>query len=261
MYKTRFFFPFSTFIFFSCFNTSEENKKINYSNADYNLSAPASTYYLPSELNEVSGIHYLNEAQISCIQDEEGKIFIYNINTKKIDHEIPFGRKGDYEDITKMEESYFILRNDGTLFKNTSGQTVKYDTHLSKENNTESLCYDKDKQRLLIGCKDGKKEVYYFDLITSSVSSTPLFTIDIDNFLPTAIGIHPVSKKLYVLSKSKLAILNTDGKLIEILDLKKSLFSQPEGISFRENGDLFISNEGRGMKANILEFKYEPNEK
>jgi uncharacterized protein YjiK len=36
--------------------------------------------------------------------------------------------------------------------------------------------------------------------------------------------------------------------------LKRSIFPQPEGITFSPNGDLFIANEGDGDGGTILRF-------
>ena len=46
---------------------------------------------------------------------------------------------------------------------------------------------------------------------------------------------------------------NSEIKHIELL--KEKTFTQPEGITFNENGDLFISSEGRGGKAVIVTFR------
>ena len=46
------------------------------------------------------------------------------------------------------------------------------------------------------------------------------------------------------------------GKLQKVYSLNYSHFQQPEGISFDINGDLYISNEAKGGKANILNFNY-----
>ena len=49
--------------------------------------------------------------------------------------------------------------------------------------------------------------------------------------------------------------MNLKGVIINIVELDKRIFNQPEGICFSENGDMFISNEGKNGKANILRFK------
>jgi hypothetical protein len=50
-------------------------------------------------------------------------------------------------------------------------------------------------------------------------------------------------------------ILDRNGELIRLYSLKPKLFTQPEGIAFEPDGDLLISNEGKGGKAEILKFK------
>ena len=57
-----------------------------------------------------------------------------------------------------------------------------------------------------------------------------------------------------------LMVLDRNGKVLDLQDLDNKLFLQPEGICFSPQGDLFISNEGRGGKGYILKFKYLKNE-
>ena len=52
-----------------------------------------------------------------------------------------------------------------------------------------------------------------------------------------------------------LVILNPEGNVLAMIDLDDKLFRQPEGISFDENGMMYISNEGKETRATILAFK------
>ncbi|HPR31840.1 MAG TPA: hypothetical protein PLK12_07085 [Prolixibacteraceae bacterium] len=62
----------------------------------------------------------------------------------------------------------------------------------------------------------------------------------------SGIAIHPVSGDLYILSASEhlLYVFHPDGKIANILQLDEILYPKAEGITFTENGDMFISNEG-----------------
>jgi len=82
---------------------------------------------------------------------------------------------------------------------------------------------------------------------------------DID-FEPSGISIHPLTKQIYLISSTSrlLLILDRNGKIIDFNDLGKTLFEQPEGICFSPTGTLFISNEGKEGKGNILRFKLLP---
>lgn len=77
-------------------------------------------------------------------------------------------------------------------------------------------------------------------------------------FYPSAIAIHPFYDQIYILSsKGKiLVILDRKGNVLHIEDLDAKTFRQPEGICFSPEGDMFISNEGKGGKGTILKFGY-----
>ncbi|MBN2420623.1 MAG: hypothetical protein JXL81_14635 [Deltaproteobacteria bacterium] len=75
---------------------------------------------------------------------------------------------------------------------------------------------------------------------------------------PSAICIHPVTDKLFVVSaiENKLFIFNRNGTIENIEKLDKDIFNMPEGITFFQNGDMLISNEGQNKRATILKFNY-----
>ena len=75
-------------------------------------------------------------------------------------------------------------------------------------------------------------------------------------FRPSAIGIHPLTNKLFLLSgmEKLLFVFNMNGETEYIEKLDPELFPQPEGITFLKNGDMLISNENN--KPTILKFNY-----
>lgn len=134
----------------------------------------------------------------------------------------------------------------------------------------------------------GKKAVYRFDLLTKKISKEPFCIIDIDNlkdfskhsslkksfignfdtfnpgkgdfnFRPSGIAIHPKTNDIYIISSADrmLIVMDRNGEIITVKSLNKKIFKQPEGICFTPEGDLFISNEKNGSRANILMFNYE----
>lgn len=52
---------------------------------------------MPVELEEISGINYIHSEKMACVQDEEGSIFIFDLNNNLVDKKINFGKTGDYE--------------------------------------------------------------------------------------------------------------------------------------------------------------------
>ena len=244
----------------------------------YNLSQPNAIWKMPKKLNEISGIEIYNQ-KIICNNDEDGDLFIFNLIHKKIERTIHFAKKGDFEDIAIKESDAFVLRSDGAIFevKNymKNPQSIKYKTFLTKIDDTEGLFFDALKNRLLIACKGnseknskGSRFIYEFLLEDKQLNPNPVLSLsqkkirskyNIKNhFAPSGIAIHPITKNFYVLSSvgKMLAEYTPNGKLQKVYNLNYLYFQQPEGISFDINGDLYISNEAKGGKANILKFNY-----
>ena len=75
---------------------------------------------------------------------------------------------------------------------------------------------------------------------------------------PSGIAIHPISGKTYLLAHvgKALIVFDENGEIEEYMPLNPSLFPQPEGICFNQQGDLFISNEASFSRPSILKFSY-----
>ena len=258
----------------------------------YDLSSPEFRLELPEILFEISGLTDIDQRTIACVQDEDGLVFFYDLELKKITRQLKFGKEGDYEGITRVGKDLYILRSDGKLFEvrdyeSKDFQVEEYDTDIPVKNN-EGLGYDSANHRLLIAGKsapDGDEDedqrtVYSFDLNTKTVSEKPIYTFSLERIkqfisdsngaqknkdeelkikiYPSAIAIHPHSGQLYVLSsKGKLIyIFNSKGDIEAVHHLEKKMFNQAEGITFLENGDMLISNEGKKDQPTLLLFKY-----
>ena len=78
-------------------------------------------------------------------------------------------------------------------------------------------------------------------------------------FRPSAIGIHPLTNKLFVVSgmEKLLFVFDMSGNIEFIEKLDPDIFNQPEGITFLKNGDMLISNEDKkNNKPTIVRFNY-----
>jgi uncharacterized protein YjiK len=175
----------------------------------------------------------------------------------------------------------------------------KINTRLSAKNDTEGLCHDIKNNRLLIACKaspgedasyKNKKAVYSFDLNSRSLSEKPIALIDVKEvekkshssgfnsfvqkfaaffspannnnyFQPSGISIHPVTGEIYIISAvgNLLVVMDPNGTLNDVIKLPESLYRQPEGIAFDNDANLYISNEGKQGKGNIIVLKYQPD--
>lgn len=240
---------------------------------DYNSH---STVLLKRPLREISGIDFINENELVAINDEAGKIFSINPSNGEFTV-FEFGSKGDYEDVIRTNDSYYVLGSNGYLYdvdiKNKTQKAV-FEEDFGKHMEFESLCYDKQQNQLLLICKEcGKHQnsisAFVFDLNTKTFSTNPYFTISWeeirkmakDNSIecrPSAAAINPVNNKLYIIASLGKVLLESTigGKLEAVYNLNPDHFPQPEGITFGTNGDMYIANEGVEGKASLLKFKY-----
>lgn len=284
-------------ILYSCGATDTNNEKTT----GYNLTAPDVSFILPDTLREVSGLTYIDSTSFACIQDENGILFIYDVVKNEIKKQYTFNIDGDYEGITRVGKTIYVLRSDGTLFEISDYESkgFKLNSYVTgiPANNNEGLCYDQYNNRLLIACKGkigkgpefkDRRVIYGFDLQTKTLSKEPVFDFNLQTIkdfavkkqidLPTkerkkkgetvtepflkfrtsAICIHPVTKKLFLLSASDhlLFIFNMNGTTEHIEQLNPTMFNKAEGITFFENGDMLITNEGQDKKPTLLRFKY-----
>lgn len=252
---------------------------------NYDLSVPYKQFYLPYELREISGLTWEGNNRVLTIQDEEGIVFTYQMDKEEIIQKVRFGKNLDYEGIARAGSKVYILERDGDIFEIDSlfGESVeskKYETPLSYQQEAEGLAYDQIDKCLLVALKEAKLEdesagegvkrlIYSFDLNDNRLSDQPLYYIDelelgrlIYNkeksfeFKPSGIAVHPQNGYIYVISSSGrlLVVMNRTGQLLYAESLDPSQFPQPEGITFDDEGRLFLSSEGRGGQGRLLVF-------
>lgn len=230
---------------------------------------------MPPELKEISGIAYINENRFACVQDELGKIFIYNTASRKVEEVIDFAGTGDYEGISIVGSTAYIQRADGKIFEvknyDSEPSVIEHNTHLTAKQDVEGLAYDKKNNRLLLAIKGKEannneyKGIYAFDLSSKQMETKPAYKIDLTHAIwnnvksknkiqPTDLEVHPATGDLYIIDGPgpQLLVMGGDGSKKKLYQLNSSDFSQPEGIAFTQKGELFISNEGRTGPGNIL---------
>ncbi|MEI9947021.1 MAG: SdiA-regulated domain-containing protein [Chitinophagaceae bacterium] len=262
-----------------------ESKHVIYTPKGYDISKAQKTE-LGQKLDEISGIFWENDDVMLANDDETGKIFFINLKDKKdfSYHALSFGKKNDYEDIVKADTAIYLLISDGEIVKVTgyhdedSVQSTVVGSLKGGNNEFETIYYDKEINSIILLCKACHKEkdkirtAFRYDIATQVLSDTPYYEINIDDikkvlkdnrveFRPSAAAIHPIEKKLYILSSvgKLLVITDRSGNVEQAIPLSPSMFPQPEGITFASNGDMYISNEvNTGERATLLKFKYQP---
>lgn len=232
----------------------DRNENRNNQSGEYDFNKPDAIYPLPKKLKEISGIEYMGDSIIAAIEDEKGEIYYFDLQSRTIVQKMNFATPGDYEAIARRQNHLYILRSDAVVFKFFQGKTEMIQTSLRPEENTEGLAYDSIHNQLLIGSKSESK-IYFLSLETKKILPESTINLQKYNISISGMAIHPNTQELYVLSEKEVLILNASGKLKEVVFLKSSLFQNPEGITFTNEGDIFISNEGKKNTANILLFK------
>lgn len=239
---------------------------------------------LPQILKEVSGISYIDAERIACVQDEIGTIFIYNIQTREVEAEVPFGPPGDYEAIAIVNDDAYVAVADGRIievaaYRSRKPSVKEYGTHLTVKQNVEGLCYDKKNNRLLAAIKGQEegsllyKGIYAFDLATKTMPVKPVMKIDLQDSVfqklqvkktqtaiqPSEIDINPSNGDIYISDgvRAQILVMDNSGKIKALYALKKSEIIHPEGIMFTPSGELFITNEGkRQLPAQLMQVEF-----
>jgi hypothetical protein len=151
--------------------------------------------------------------------------------------------------------------------------------------NNEGLCYDAKDKRLLVAPKSklgkgpeykGLRAIYEIGLEDGRLNESPLFMIDVEElkdfamernlplpmkggnvltdsleielkFMPSSLSVHPKTDDIYVISAvdQTMAVFDKKGTILNFISLDPSVFNKPEGITFLQNGDMIITNEGQ----------------
>lgn len=254
----------------------------------FNFERPERVAKLPKDLKEISGItQWKNPQEVLAIQDEDGEIFVVGTESGDIRQTFKFGKDRDYEGIARQNDTIFVLERDGDVHRMTYVEGVdefdskKIETDFSYRNDTEGICYDERTNSLLIvpkeqelnpGDEDYRRGIYALDLTTNRFEPQPRFYVDEFavgevvygkrkpyKIKPSGVAVDPLTGDIYVIASvgNIMVTIDRESDIKHIELLKEKTFTQPEGITFDEAGNLYISSEGRGGKGVIVTFRRE----
>ena len=240
----------------------------------YNFLLPDKIFDLPENLREVSGIEMITENEIFMVQDELGALFKYDLEKETVVEMLRFTDEGDFEDLALSNETAYVLRSDGAVFtfnyKKFDGKAEAISVPV-QSTNIEGLFFDPTKNQLLMASKNepvngAADERPIYQLATDELNHPEIsFFVNnnqINNLFsekypgliapgnevelnPSAIAVHPLTDEIYVLSASdRLLAIFSNKQLVEIIPLPSDMYHKPEGLTFSQSGDLFISSEG-----------------
>jgi uncharacterized protein YjiK len=240
---------------------------------------------LGKSVNEISGLTFnTDDSSLLAISDSKRKIFQIDLKKEKLkDYAEKIYTQSDFEDLVKIDTTIYVLISDGTILSMPlhvadSANTIVYPSPFQGKNDFETLYYDPEANGLITICKECEAEkglrrrtAYRFDLATKSFDTSLYYSIstqdvkaavknDDAEFRPSAVAIHPIEKKLFILASAGQLLVITDlkGKVLEAYNLNPDLFPQAEGITFGPDGTMYISNEGKFGSPTLLIFPYNP---
>lgn len=243
---------------------------------------------LNKHLKEISGMapSFAGGDLLYGVQDEDGILFSINARTGDSEEIFKFGKDRDYEGVARTDTAIYVLEQDGDLFEirypiptNDDYEAEKIETQFSYVNNTEGVSFDRGEGALLIvpkerqlnpGDTDSRHGIYRFDLKSKRLNQRPEYYVDEYelgqavygklsryNLKPSGIAVDPLTDDIFVLAHvgKVLVIINRESEIQHVEILDDNIFQQPEGITFNEAGDLFISSEGKSGKAVVATFR------
>lgn len=228
------------------------------------------------------------------VNDELGVIYVLNPETADIIDKIEFGQPDDYEGITSHDGYIYVVESNGNvkvIKEESKAKVAEFNDRLSRDNDIEGICYDATSQSILLAAKGDSetegntknvKSVFTMNIDNGAVRKKAYIQLDLKkeyeslhpNFQklgklermsmsarlrkngPSGIAIDPITNLIFLLSSNSktLTMLDRKGDVKSISLLDKKLHAQPEGITFDNNGNLFIANEGNGGKGMIYKF-------
>lgn len=241
---------------------------------------------LGKELKEISGIAFSKEGKLFCHNDEKGIVYQVDLNTGDIIKRFKLGMltiNRDFEDITIVDDTFYLVTSDGILFRFKEGQDKEsvdykgFKTGLNKKNNVEGLCYDPETNYLLLACKDDPgngyekyKAVYAYSLTENKLIPKPQFLLPLkelekfskeNKFEPSGIARHPQTGHFFIIaaSGSMIVEISKSGQILAMEHLKEKYHTQPEGIAFKSADELWICDEGQKNKGTITLYRLNDN--
>jgi len=250
--------------------------------ANYDLSRPE-VRTLNQALEEISGIAFdpADPQSIYAQEDETGTLYQLDLDGM-VKQTFPFGKDGDYEDLSVIDNKVYVLKSNGDIFtfpleewKSKKNIVPQVYENLVPKGEYEGLAYNPSDGRLYVLCKECKVDknhsavtVYQLEIEDELSLSNTLSIPDSlilqtqeskKSFKPSALSYHPVANQWYILSSVNrmLVVADENWQVREAYTLDRKMFPQPEGMAFDQENNLWISNEaGDAGAATILSFTY-----
>ncbi len=242
---------------------------------------------LSQELLEISGLVSVGSAFLA-IQDEAGILYSLNPTDFTIVERETFAWPGDYEAITHVGDSLWVVDSRGILYEMSRKNDISSLNSIMQlpdsKKDYEGVWKDMKDEFLYLICRKanrGKKSLteryiwvfnpekevfvdslkipmediwnYLLDFGNSANWSTPLDR----NLAFSDLTRDAITNNWLLLNNSpaSVIILNSDAKLLGIIELDNKVLPQPEALCFDQLNNLIIASEGILGPARIVRFR------
>lgn len=241
--------------------------------------APVARWVLPGALAEVSGLALTPDGRLFAHNDELARIVEVDYRGGTVGKSFLVGAnplRGDFEGLTAVGESLFLLESNGTLYEfreGANGTRVGYKTHdtrLGKECEFEGLAFEPASNSLLLACKIvGTKElanslvIYRWKVDGGARQQATHLAVPLaqvvgsrkwKGYHPSDITVDPSTGNYVLVSAQEEALveLTPAGQVVSVRPLPRG-HQHTEGVAITRDGILIISDEaGRGSAAITL---------
>lgn len=258
----------------------------------FDMERPDHTYVLDPVLDEISGLTWGPGEILFAIHDEQDLVYQIDPRSGKIVERQRIKKRADYEGIANCGNHLLVVESNGDVHKLTLEDWKEdvFKTRLKKANDIEGItCLGESGEFIVVGKERIHRDsgahlraMYYFGWkddqplsVRQTIMDLPAASRELrasripgssfakstvrrrlNVFGPSAVDIDPMTGLIYVLSArgKLLTVWNETGEARGIYFLKNSMYYQPEGLCFDDEGNLYISNEAGVRHANIHVF-------
>jgi uncharacterized protein YjiK len=246
--------------------------------ADPTKDPPVAKWIMPTELREISGLTLTSRGTVLTHDDEIGRIYEIDPRAGIILKRFALTGlpHGDFEAIATAGSDVYLLESNGKIYKFKEGADgtevpwVKYDTHLGKECEFESMAFEADSARLVLVCKKALTKgaghdllIYRFPLPLSNSTISTFITVPMSelagsngwkSFHASDMNIDPLTGNYVVVASHQraLAVITPDGDVVRSGPIPAAAeHYQAEGVAVTKDNLLLISDEATHVPADL----------
>lgn len=246
--------------------------------ADSTKVLPVAMWNMPPELREISGLALTSRGTVLTHDDEIGRIYEIDPKAGIILKRFTLAGlpHGDFEAITVVGPDVYLMESNGKIYRFKEGADgaevpySKYDTHLGKECEFESMAFEADSSRLVLVCKkvltkgaNHDMVIYRFPMPLTDSTRPTVITVPMSelagtnnwkSFHPSDMNIDPVTGNYVIVASRQraLVVVTPDGDVVRSGPLPAAAeHNQAEGVAITKDSLLLISDEATHVPADL----------